>query len=808
MRRLLRVTSLVLALALFGIAPPASALITDLMPLSRLIQQGTFIVQVEVDRIDPEKPGAVLTVKEQLKGKAPFDRLPVLLRGDEEAAKEKQTAQLLKRLAPRLSLVLFINHNKQSGEYLALGYSNGTWFQLTGVKPADSDSPRWSFTHLEPYLRRTYKGTTAELSQLLLDVQAGKKKPPVPDAKEKPGLGPEVEAPPKEKEKQSALPAGGIHGGPLFGVIPSVLVGGPLAVLAMLFPALFGGLILVLRRWAVALSVISLNSTLYLAQGWFGSSLRGTRWGSPAALWLTMAAITALGILWAWRRHLKLVAASTSEEPAGELVAPRLWEVAVLLLLSLGWGIGTYLWMRSTRLDRLDLGDKTWLMFGVGICVATLYALVAHWRGDRAVRGGVPPEGVLLWAMLIVAVGLGGSPSAGAAPASVSERVVWRFYPPIEAPDTYWIASSPVVDKDCVYIGVALPVFTNPRGTLYCLDRETGEMRWSFNDGGKMKDVFSSPTVADGLLFVGEGFHQHTKCKLYCLDAATGEKKWDFQTSSHTESTPAFVDGRVYFGAGDDGLYCLEAATGKEVWRLKGLHVDASPTVVDGRVYCGSGVGDIHKESVLFCLDAATGKQRWRIPTDLPAWGGCVVDGGRVYAGIGNGNFLTSDDKPAGAVLCLNAETGQRLWRHDARDGILGRVALDGNHVYYAGRDGYCYCVKRPDGKPVWKRDLGSPVVASPAFVDRGQDGASLYVATTDGQVFCLDTGKGKIDWVFDVGRDLSWDPLLLSSPALVREAADSGDRTTLFVGCARDDNSRGVLYCLEEHREHKPAKE
>ena len=37
-------------------------------------------------------------------------------------------------------------------------------------------------------------------------------------------------------------------------MIPTVLVGGPLAVLAMLFPALFGGLLLVLRRWAVALT--------------------------------------------------------------------------------------------------------------------------------------------------------------------------------------------------------------------------------------------------------------------------------------------------------------------------------------------------------------------------------------------------------------------------------------------------------------------------------------------------------------------------------------------------------------------------
>src|SRR5436190_1930659 len=81
---------------------------------------------------------------------------------------------------------------------------------------------------------------------------------------------------------------------------------------------------------------------------------------------------------------------------------------------------------------------------------------------------------------------------------------------------------------------------------------------------------------------------------------ATDQKVWDFRTKSHTESTPCVVGGKVFFGAGDDGVYCLDARTGKEVWHFTGPHVDTNPAVEGGRLYAGSGYG---KPNEIFCLD-------------------------------------------------------------------------------------------------------------------------------------------------------------------------------------------------------------
>ena len=169
----------------------AYAVIQVLIPLQQLIDKDADLIFVaKVERLDPEKPAVVLTVTEKLKGpmEFPFERLPVNLTGD----KELHTPKLLKRLALDLPIVVFVKKEPQS-KFMALAFSNGTWFQLLGQ--TEKDSTRWAFTHCEPYLRRTFKGTTAELQEVVTGVLKKKQKAPPPDKTAQPGLGPEIESP-------------------------------------------------------------------------------------------------------------------------------------------------------------------------------------------------------------------------------------------------------------------------------------------------------------------------------------------------------------------------------------------------------------------------------------------------------------------------------------------------------------------------------------------------------------------------------------------------------------------------------------
>src|SRR4051812_13357604 len=62
---------------------------------------------------------------------------------------------------------------------------------------------------------------------------------------------------------------------------------------------------------------------------------------------------------------------------------------------------------------------------------------------------------------------------------------------------------------------------------------------WKFRTGAK---VFSSPTVADGVVYVGSSDHN-----LYALAAADGAVRWKFPTNGPVASSPAIADGTVYF---------------------------------------------------------------------------------------------------------------------------------------------------------------------------------------------------------------------------------------------------------------------
>lgn len=183
---------LVLGAALLYAASQAEALIMAKYDLKQMLADSEFVVVAKVDQLFAEKPAMILTVQEDLKGKAPFRRLPTNLKGDSVAADLKHVPILLDRLAADLPVVLFVTKNDPNKKnYISFVYTNGTWFHLVGQKTGE-DSVVWSLAHGEPYLRKTFKGTTAEMKQVVADVLAGKKKAPAYNVDEAAGFGPEV----------------------------------------------------------------------------------------------------------------------------------------------------------------------------------------------------------------------------------------------------------------------------------------------------------------------------------------------------------------------------------------------------------------------------------------------------------------------------------------------------------------------------------------------------------------------------------------------------------------------------------------
>jgi outer membrane protein assembly factor BamB len=304
--------------------------------------------------------------------------------------------------------------------------------------------------------------------------------------------------------------------------------------------------------------------------------------------------------------------------------------------------------------------------------------------------------------------------------------------------------------------------------------QNTNQTPWSYTTGGA---VDSSPAFVDGKVYVGS-----SDKNIYCLNAATGAYIWNYTTGDGVPSSPAVVDGKVYIGSDDDKVYCLNAVSGAFVWSYTtGGDVFSSPAVVDGKVYIGSDDGKLH------CINATTGALVWNYTTGDCSVSSPAVAGTKVYVG-------SADD---GKVYCLNAVNGELIWNGGNYFGVSdwysspavadGKVYIGSTNYGIPYYTSYVFCLNATTGEKIWMNytggDINRLIFSSPAVADGKVYIGSTYSDRTRGGkvvglVSCFNAETGARIWEF------STDGSVESSPAVVDGK--------VYVGS--DD---GRVYCL-----------
>jgi outer membrane protein assembly factor BamB len=427
------------------------------------------------------------------------------------------------------------------------------------------------------------------------------------------------------------------------------------------------------------------------------------------------------------------------------------------------------------------------VVIAVIVCVIALGGYLLSLRGTTGARGGGTKagQGWFEWPML-----RGDAMRRGTVPGSldaVRSGVNWSFS--MEAKTFY---SSPALAEGRVYATSAEKGVFKDEGSIYCLDAATGGVIWRSAPKGYRASI-SSPAISGRYLVCGEGLHDTEDGRVVCLDIERdGAILWEYRTRSHVESSPCISEGRVYIGAGDDGYYCLSLepdAQGKAqvLWHTdpaKFPDAETSPLVYDRKVYIGLGVDG----QAICCLDAETGRELWRVSTPCPVFAAPTLAKGKLFVGMGIGNFVESEEEVRiaqskkakgqtadlpleGQMWCLNAATGAVEWRFTTSRTVLQSVAATEDCIYLFSRDGFMYKVGY-DGREIakWRAPGGANILTAPAL------GAShLYAATAQGRLYCLSADKLQPVWDAPLGKE----GLFASSPALMNGR--------IFVGTGMD---------------------
>lgn len=135
--------------------------------LQEVINESTNIVFGTLTSVDKKKQRAILKVEKNLKGKSRFDKIKINVAVGQHRGKLTSPEKFMKVLKVGNSVIIFYKY--QGGALDALGHTGGTWFQ-TRTHVGNNPNVWWTFTHIEIYMHRTFKGSTEDFQQLLLRI--------------------------------------------------------------------------------------------------------------------------------------------------------------------------------------------------------------------------------------------------------------------------------------------------------------------------------------------------------------------------------------------------------------------------------------------------------------------------------------------------------------------------------------------------------------------------------------------------------------------------------------------------------------
>jgi len=279
--------------------------------------------------------------------------------------------------------------------------------------------------------------------------------------------------------------------------------------------------------------------------------------------------------------------------------------------------------------------------------------------------------------------------------------------------------------------------------------------------------LFSSPTVADGSIYVGanNGY-------FYQLNATTGAvqhkrfigfrpqltcQKRGFIATATVAADPTTGLDTVYVAGPDSKLYAMSATDLSIKWTavidpvsstVSDYFQWSSPTVANGKVYVGSAS---HCDKPLtrgevVGFDQATGSEFGRFYT-VPqgilgggVWSSVAVDSdGYVYASTGTQPKNTSVRYDSVSIVKLDGTTLQKRGSYTIPDSELGgdgdfggSPTIFGNDVGACNKNGYYYALNRATMALDWHVRIGAKSNASdPAQCSAAAvwDGTYLYLA-------------------------------------------------------------------------------
>lgn len=306
------------------------------------------------------------------------------------------------------------------------------------------------------------------------------------------------------------------------------------------------------------------------------------------------------------------------------------------------------------------------------------------------------------------------------------DMTVFEVYRPQFTHETNSYASpTPFIDEGHLY------VHFGTYGTA-CIDTATGDKVWERRDLNVIhwRGAGSSPVVHGDLVFLT--FDGYDKQFIVALNKNTGDTVWkrdrdfDYGTDNgdlkKAYSTPRVIkvgDRELLVSPFAMATIAYDVKSGEPVWTVKhgGMNAAARPLFGNGLVYVNAGDG----KNALVAIrpdgkgDITDSHIAWRLGRLTPKRPSQLLVGDRYYM---------IDD--GGVASCLNAKTGDMLWKGRVGGKYWASPLYADGHLYMFSQDGKIAVIKAGEKfEPLATSKLPDGFNASPAVI-----GSSLILRT------------------------------------------------------------------------------
>jgi Ca-activated chloride channel homolog len=165
---------------------------------------------------------------------------------------------------------------------------------------------------------------------------------------------------------------------------------------------------------------------------------------------------------------------------------------------------------------------------------------------------------------------------------------------------------------------------------------------------------------------------------------------------------------------------------------IPGNRALATPAVVDGKVLVGGGFGS-HE---FYAFDAATGKKAWTYQT---------ADDGPTAAVVADEYIAFNTESCELEILALD---GKPVWKKWLGDPLMSMPAIADGKVFMAypnskgDKEHYLAAFDLKTGKEAWKKKIPGEIITAPV-IDKQQ----VYAATLEGTLSCFKLNNGELVW-------------------------------------------------------------